>query len=641
MQKRIGIISLLIIPLIVIAMKNSWGKTTPLIPRQIIFGNPEKMDPQISPDGKHIAYLAPLTKNDENEVLNIWVKSIDKNDDKPLTSFTDRSSQSFFWSHDSTQILYIKDNQGDENWRLYGITLDTKEITCYTPFEKTQARLIDHKKRSNPSLLVIGLNKDNPALHDAYSLDLKTKKIELLCKNPGGVVQWVVDKKCKVLAAVQDSKAGERQVVVLKNDKWHPIRTYSCEDTQNNCLMAGFSEKENTISMLESKEYTTARLVTIDCATGETTVRAQDPYYDMTDVSINPDTEEIEAVLCDREKPEWIILKQDSAMAKVLEAFKGKGNKGILSHDDSQTLWTVMTGKDTSTATYYLYNSKDNTTTELFKARPQLPEAALSPMEPITYKSRDGLTIHGYLTCPRGAERTQLPMVVYVHGGPNRRDSWGYNNCVQWLANRGYAVLQINYRGSMGYGKDFINAANKEWGGKMHDDLIDGVNWAIAAGIADKNKIAIFGGSYGGYAALVGAAFTPDVFCCAVDSVGPSNLVSFLKTIPPYWEVYRAQINRSIGNPDTEEEFLKSRSPLYKADAIKIPLLIAQGAHDPRVKQAESEQIVEALKKHGIPHEYLLFPDEGHGFVNACNRLKFYARAEAFLARYLGGRCEA
>lgn len=641
MQKRIGFISLLIIPVIIIAMKNSWNTATPLIPRQILFGNPEKMDPHVSPDGKHIAYLAPLTKNDESEVLNIWIKSIDKNDDRPLTHFTDRSSQSFFWSHDSSQILYIKDNKGDENWRLYGIKLDSREATCYTPFEKTQVRVVDYKKRNNPSLLIIGLNKDNPALHDIYTLDLSTKKIELLCKNPGGAVQWVVDRNCTVRAAIQDSKAGERQVMLYKKGTWHPLRTYSCEDTQNNCLLAGFDEKDDTISMLESKDYTTARLVSISCSTGETTVRAQDPYYDMTEVYSNPDTDEIEAVLCDREKPEWIILQTDSNLAKVIQACKGKGNVSVLSHDDTETFWTIMIGKDTSTATYYLVNAKNNTIKELFKARPQLPEDALAPMEPIRYKSRDGLTIHAYLTCPKMTGRKQLPLVVYVHGGPYRRDSWGYNNCVQWLANRGYAVLQINYRGSTGFGKDFINAANKEWGGKMHDDLIDGVNWAINAGIADKKKIAIFGGSYGGYAALVGAAFTPDVFCCAVDCVGISNLVTFLKSIPPYWEVFRAQMNRAIGNPDTEEEFLKSRSPYYKADAITIPVLIAQGAHDPRVKQAESEQIVDALKKRNIPHEYLLFPDEGHGFANACNRLKFYATAEAFLARYLGGRCEA
>lgn len=639
MQKRIGIVSLLIIPLIIIAMLPARKHT--LIPRHILFGNPAKMDPQISPDGKHIAYLAPLSYNDQNELLNIWIKSIDKNDDRPLTNFTDRSSQSFFWSQDSSQILYIKDNKGDENWRLYGITIDSKETTCYTPFEKTQVRIVDHKKRDNKSLLMIALNKDNPASHDVYTIDLKTKKIELLCKNPGGAVQWVIDKKGIVRGAIQDSKAGERSVMLYTKGKWKPLRTYSAEDTQNNCLLAGFNEKENSIYMLESKDYTTARLVSIDCATAEVVIKAQDPYYDMTGVYNNPDTDEIEAVLCDREKPEWITLAHESSLARVIEACRKSGNVGILSNNDAETLWTVLISSDTKTATYYVYDVTKNTLTPLFKARPDLPEEQLCPMKPVTYKSRDGLTIHAYLTCPQGVAPVKLPLVVYVHGGPYRRDSWGYNNAVQWFANRGYAVLQINYRGSTGFGKAFINAANKEWGGKMHDDLIDGVNWAIKAGIADKQKIAIFGGSYGGYAALVGAAFTPDVFCCAVDYVGISNLVTFLKSIPPYWEVFRAQMNRGIGDPDTEEEFLKSRSPYYKADAIRIPLLIAQGAHDPRVKQAESEQIVEALKKHNVPHEYLLFPDEGHGFANACNRLKFYAAAEAFLARYLGGECEA
>ncbi len=261
-------------------------------------------------------------------------------------------------------------------------------------------------------------------------------------------------------------------------------------------------------------------------------------------------------------------------------------------------------------------------------------------MEPISFTSRDGLTIHGYLTLPPKTEGKNLPLVLNVHGGPQARDNWGYNPEAQWLANRGYASLQVNYRGSTGYGKEFLSAGDREWGGKMHDDLVDAVQWAIKQGIADPQKVAIYGGSYGGYAALVGATFTPDLFCCAVDIVGPSNLITLLRSVPPYWSALLVSLYRRVGNPDTDEEFLKSRSPLFKVDQIKIPMLIAQGANDPRVKQAESEQIVEAMKKRGIDYEYMLFPDEGHGFAKPENRLKFYAAAEKFLAKHLGGRFE-
>ncbi|HZU01960.1 MAG TPA: S9 family peptidase, partial [Ktedonobacteraceae bacterium] len=288
----------------------------------------------------------------------------------------------------------------------------------------------------------------------------------------------------------------------------------------------------------------------------------------------------------------------------------------------------------------YTYDRKSQNATFLFDNQPELNKYTLAQMNPITFTSRDGLTIHGYLTLPPNEHQTRLPMVLDVHGGPWARDAWGYNPQAQWFANRGYACLQVNFRGSTGYGKEFLNAGDKEWGRNMHNDLVDAVHWAIEQGIADPKRIAIYGGSYGGYAALTGATFTPDLFCCAVDIVGPSNLVTLIRTIPPYWSTFLATFHKRVGNPDTEEEFLKSRSPLFKVDQIKIPLLIAQGANDPRVKQAESEQIVAAMKDKSIEYQYMLFPDEGHGFAKPENRLTFYAAAEKFLARYLGGRYE-
>ena len=318
-----------------------------------------------------------------------------------------------------------------------------------------------------------------------------------------------------------------------------------------------------------------------------------------------------------------------------------QGDFFIISRDNADTTWVVAFTVDNGPVPFYAYDRKSQKATFLFDNQPELNKYTLATIEPISFTSRDGLTIHGYLTLPQGEQKTDLPMVLNVHGGPWGRDAWGYRPDAQWFANRGYACLQVNFRGSTGYGKNFLNAGDREWGRNMHNDLVDAVQWAIDKGITDPKKVAIFGGSYGGYAALVGATFTPDLFCCAVDIVGPSNLNTLIRTIPPYWSTFRATFHKRVGNPDTEEEFLNSRSPLFRVDQIKIPILIGQGANDPRVKQAESEQIVEAMKSKGIDYEYMLFPDEGHGFAKPENRLKFYAAAEKFLAKYLGGRYEA
>lgn len=643
MNKRYGILLLIILPLALLAIRNHLlSQTVPLIPRKLIFGNPERVSPSLSPDGTQLAYLAPLDTSDEKAVLNIWIQTLGKNDAKPLTAETERSLGSYFWSSDGTQILFLKDTKGDENWRLYGITLATKEITNYTPFEKVQTRIIHHNNKES-SVILLGLNKDNPELHDAYALDLKTNKLTLLCKNPGGVIQWVPDRNLTIRAALKEKEDGSKEVLYRKDEKspWNVVRTYSIDDNNHLCYIRGFSDKHRCIYIGECTDHDTTRLVAYNIDTEEITVLAQDATYDLISYFVHPDNEDVELVSFEKAKEEYVILKPDSISARVIKAFsRFDGNIHILSWSKNLDRCIIGIERDICSATYYLYDDATGAITELFKARPHLKNEYLALMEPISLKSRDGLTLEGYLTYPKNSTRSKLPLVLVVHGGPQARDSWGYNPQVQWLANRGYAVLQINYRGSLGYGKKFVLACEREWGGKMHDDLIDTVNWAIDKGIADPKKIAIYGGSYGGYAALCGAALTPDVFCCAVDLVGISNLLTFSKSIPPYWKVYLAKIYKMIGNPETETEFLKSRSPFFKADAIKCPLLIAQGAHDPRVAQAESEQIVEALKKRGIEHEYLLFPDEGHGFANAHNKLKFFAAAEKFLARHLGGRCE-
>jgi dipeptidyl aminopeptidase/acylaminoacyl peptidase len=380
-------------------------------------------------------------------------------------------------------------------------------------------------------------------------------------------------------------------------------------------------------------------------ATGDTQLLARDPETDVTGVRLNPDTREPQIVMFEKDRVEYQVL--DRALDADLAAIRAlnPGDPVFADADDADETWLVAFSNDTSAASYYSYDRRTRRGSFLLNTRPELGQYELAPMEPVTFTARDGLTIHGYATFPPGAPRTGLPTVLLVHGGPWARDSWGFDAEAQWLANRGYLAVQVNFRGSTGYGKAFVNAGNREWGGKMQDDLTDAVRYVsgqapVSQHWADPARVAIFGGSYGGYAALAGAAFTPDLFCCAVDIVGPSNLKTLIETIPPYWAPMIAQFHTRVGDPDKDAEFLWSRSPLARARDIRIPLLIAQGANDPRVKQAESEQIVTALTEAGIEHEYILFPDEGHGFAKPENRLRFYAAAERFLARYLGGRAE-
>ncbi len=606
-----------------------------LIPREVIFGNPVKALPKISPDGTRMAYLAPV-----DNVLNVWVKTIGKDDDKPVTHDTDRGIRIYFWGQDGKHILYAQDIGGNENWRLYAVDLETGETTDLTPFENVQVRVVAHDKHF-PNELIIAMNKENPQLHDAYHLDLRTGDLKMVAKNPGNFVGWMTDAKLTVTGALAARPDGGFDFMTRDSEgsPWRLLISWDSEDALSSNPIS-FSKDGNSVYLIDSRGANSGRLVKYELATGKTEILAEDPQYDVDNVLINPDTYEPEAVTFLKDRQEWHIL--DQAIQNDIQAIADLdyGDYFIYDRDNADDTWLVGFTKDDGPVSYYAFDRKTKKGTFLFDTRPELRKYRLAKMEPISFTASDGLTIHGYITYPPGKGRKNLPLVLNVHGGPWYRDAWGYNPEAQWLANRGYACLQVNFRGSTGYGKNFLNAANKEWGGKMHQDLVDAVNWAIKQGIADPKRIAIYGGSYGGYAALVGATFTPDLFCCAVDVVGPSNLLTWINSLPPYWEAMRSLLYKRIGNPETEEEFLKSRSPLFKVDKIRIPMLIAQGANDPRVPKAESEQIVEALKAKGIEYEYLVFPDEGHGFAKPENRLKFYAAAEKFLSKYLGGRYE-
>lgn len=603
-----------------------------LIPLELLLGDPVKANPQISPDGTRLAYLAPL-----DGVLNVWIQDLTSQNSYPITKDKDRGIRDYAWAHDHKHLLYLQDKDGNENWRLFTVDLSNGQTRDLTPFENVQTHIIAMDKHF-PEQVVLAMNKEDAKVHDLYRLDLNTGEIRMEAKNPGNVTQWVCDNQLKLKAAVFSRDDGSYDLAIRSEDEdsWRTLRHWTLEDGIGSGPI-GFSRDGTNLYLIDSKEFNTSGLIKVDISTGQTQLIARDTEYDIAGCLIHPDTYEVRMVSIEKENQEWIVFEK--SLEKDIVAIRNlhQGDITIRSMDDKDEKWIVGFIEDKGPVVFYLYNRKTGEGNFLFSNQPELQKYRLREMRSIQFTARDGMKIHGYLTLPENSKTPQGPMVLLVHGGPWTRDIWGYHPVVQWLTNRGYACLQVNYRGSTGYGKAFVNAANREWGGVMQNDLTDAVHWAISQGFADPARIGIFGASYGGYAALAGAAFTPDLFRCAVDAVGPSNLLTFLNSLPPFWTPELAMIHARVGNPATDGELLKARSPFFAADKIKIPVLIAQGANDPRVKEAESRQIAEALKRNGVEHEYLLFPDEGHGFAKPGNRLKFYRAAERFLARYLGG----
>lgn len=608
-----------------------------LIPRSVLFGNPERVSPSISPDGRQLAWLAP-----REGVLNVWVAPAAGalSEARAVTDDSDRGVRFFAWAPDSQHLLYLQDAGGDENWRLYDVDLISGTRRDLTPYEGVQARL-EASEPTHPDEILVGLNLENRELHDVYRLDLRTGKLDKVLANPG-FIGFLADCDLAVRAAVRMGADGSLVLFVRENAEapWHELLAVGPDDALGSELLA-FDASGRSLIALTPAGSETARLVEFDVeAPGAQRVLAEVEGADIVAARLHPLTKRPQVAVFAQDRLGYLPL--DPSVADKLAKVRAlhHGDLFFVGGDCADRNWVVGFTVDNGPVPYYIFDTEAGEARFLFVQRPELARYELAAMEPFSFKARDGLVVHGYATFPPGAGRRGLPTVLNVHGGPWARNMWGYDAEAQWLANRGYLCLQVNFRGSTGYGKAFLNAGDREWGGKMHEDLVDAVRYAVSQGWADPAKIAIYGASYGGYAALVGATFTPDVFCCAVDIVGPSNLKTLIETIPPYWAPMVSQFHRRVGNPETDADFLWSRSPLSRVKDIKVPLLIAQGANDPRVKQSESEQVVAALRAAGIDHEYMLFPDEGHGFAKPENRLRFYAAAERFLARHLGGRFE-
>ncbi|MEV8628709.1 S9 family peptidase [Streptomyces sp. NPDC051079] len=614
----------------------------PLIPRSVLFGNPHRMSPALSPDGERLAFLAPAASG----VLNVHAGPWRTRAFRPVTADAGRGVRAFAWSADGRHILYVQDRDGDENTHLYAV--DPAEgpgsARDLTPYEGVQARIVSLDPR-RPDRLLVGLNLRDPAVHDAYRLDPATGTLELAAVDEG-FTRWIADDRLLVRGALRPHPDGSVSLLVrdAETAPWRELHRAGPEDAPA-LRPFGFTTGGRTLLVLSSADSDTARLLRLDTTTGAANAVYADPGYDVEGVGAHPGTGEPQFVLVRRARNDLELL--DPALAEDFAALRAAapGDVSVLGRDRADRHWLVQHNTDDAPAGYRVLHraaaGRPARVEYLFSHLPALEGQPLAHVEPFSFTARDGLRVHGYLTFPPGTDRRRLPTVLVVHGGPWTRDQWGFRAETQWLANRGYLCLQVDFRGSTGYGKEFTRAGDREWGGRMQDDLQDAVRHAVALGHTDPDRVAIYGGSYGGYAALAGAAFTPGDYRCAVAVAAPSSLLTFIGSVPATWGPMAAMLRRRVGSPEDDAEFLRARSPLFAADRIRVPLLIGQGARDPRVRREESEQLVAALRSGGVPHEYLLFPDEGHGFVRPRNRLTFYAAAERFLAEHLGGRYEA
>lgn len=603
------------------------------IPLEDFFRNSPQATFQLSPDGKHLSFMAPY-----QDRMNIFVRNLDEEEATQLTHETERSIDGYFWV-DNTRILFMKDDGGDENYHLFGVNLDGSDLRCYTPFDGVRVRIIDDLE-DIPDQVLIGMNKRNPEVFDPYRLDLKTGELTQLAENPGNWQGWMTDHN-GVLRSVTAIVDGVNTQILYRDHDNEDFRAV---------LTTSFKESVDFIIFTPDNKYVYAAtnlgrdksvLVLMDPATcEEIEVLYENPIYDISSISYSRKRKKLLGVFCSghKEPVRHYFDEEEKNLKEKMRSFFPGLHCGMSDCDKAEEKYLLYVGSDRNKGAYYYYDIHEDQPRKIASLSPWLNEEEMVEMEAIKYTTRDGLELEAYLSLPKSFDKknpTPHPVIIHPHGGPWARDYWGFDSVVQFLCNRGYAVFSMNFRGSTGYGRKFLEASYKEWGRKMQDDISDGVAYLIKEGIADPKRVAIYGASYGGYAVLAGLAFTPELYCCGIDYCGVSNLFTFMNTIPPYWKPMLEMMYEQVGNPETDHDLLAAASPALHADKIRVPLFIAQGANDPRVNKAESDQMVEALRKNGVEVEYMVKENEGHGFHNQENRFDFYCAMEKFLAKYL------
>jgi dipeptidyl aminopeptidase/acylaminoacyl peptidase len=605
-----------------------------LIPLTDFFRNPETAGFTISPDGEHIAFMKPWEKR-----MNVYVRKVGERAETRLTGARERDIAGYAWANNH-RILYVQDTGGDENYRLYAIDVDGSGYKELTPFEGVRAGIVDALE-DNDAEMLISLNRLDSKVFDVYRINITTGALALVAENPGNVSEWLADNDGRLRVAVTTD--GVQSSLLYRESEKDPFRTVATTDFKNTLDPLFFTFDNQKLYVASNLGRDKTAIYLYDVSAGRLLdLVFEHPEVDVSGLLRSKARKAITGVAFTTDKPHYRFFDPERRqLQEALEARLPGRRVAVtgMSRDERRVI--VRTFSDKYLGACYLYEPSSGRLEKLAELSPWLNEAQMADVQPIRFTSRDGLTLHGYLTLPKGVTPANRPIVVNPHGGPWARDVWGFDPETQFLANRGVGVLQINFRGSTGYGKAFWEAGFKQWGGKMQDDISDGVQWLIRQGIADPKRIGIYGASYGGYAALAGLAFTPELYACGIDYVGVSNIFTLLETLPPYWELGRRMMYEMIGDPVKDEALLKQVSPVFHAARIRAPLLVAQGANDPRVKKAESDQIVQALRQRGVAVEYIVKENEGHGFRNEENRFEFYRRVEGFLARHLGSRAES
>lgn len=605
------------------------------IPLEDFFRNSERTGYQLSPDGSYISYMAPY-----KDRLNVFVRRVDETDEHAIriTNETERSVAGYMWA-DNQRLLYMKDTAGDENYQLYGVHRDGSDDRAYTAFDGVRTSLIDDLEEQQ-GVVMIGMNKRNPEVFDPYRLNIETGELTLLAENPGNIQGWMTDHdgRLRVATAIVDGVNTQILYRDTEDEPFKPVLTTNFRDVVSFMEFTPDNKEVYAATNLHRDKTILVRMNPATCE--ELEVLYENERYDIASISYSRKRKKLLSVYCTghKEPVRHYFDAEEEQLRQRIKAHFPNQRYGIADTDKAEANYLIYVGGDRTRGSYWHYNALTDEAKKIADLAPWIKSDEMNAMHPVCYTTRDGLQIEAYLTLPDGLTpdtAKQLPVVVNPHGGPWARDCWGYSSEVQFLSNRGYAVFQMNFRGSTGYGRHFLEASYKQWGLKMQDDITDGVKWLIEQGIANPNRIAIYGGSYGGYATLAGLAFTPDLYACGIDYVGVSNLFTFMQTIPPYWRPMLEMMYEQVGHPEHDADQLAATSPALHADKIKVPLFVAQGANDPRVNKAESDQMVEALRQRGVVVEYMVKDNEGHGFHNQENRFDFYRAMERFLKAHL------